>query len=282
MDTANQAGKRSEAQPPDEAPPARKDDAHRDGARRGNAEDDLKEKVEAGEKVEKEAEEELLPDAVQIGVAAGGALLVGVLYLLLPERITLSRLPSWLPLALEAVLLAPSLVAVFLLNRWLPYRIARGLALTLLGLLTLVLAISVAEFVLALTLPSVLGGKPLEGPSLLRAAVLLWVINILVFAVWYWEIDGGGPLSRLKALYLPTDLLFPQQQQGNPSHWAPGFIDYLFVAFCFSTALSPADTAPLTRRAKALMMAQASISLAIAALLVGRSVNILPAPSPSP
>lgn len=279
MDTANQAEKTSEAQTPDETPAARKDCVEDD------LKDDLKEKVEAceevEEEVEKEVEEEVLPDAVQLGVAAGGALLVGVLYLLLPERITLSRLPSWLPLALEAVLLAPPLVAVFLLNRRLPYRIARGLALTLLGVLTLVLVISVAEFVLVLTLPSVLGGKTLQGPSLLRAGALLWVINILVFAVWYWEIDGGGPRSRLKALYLPVDLLFPQQQQGNPTRWVPGFIDYLFVAFCFSTALSPADTAPLTRRAKALMMAQAAISLTIIVLLVGRSVNILPAP-PSP
>jgi hypothetical protein len=262
MDTANQAGKMSK-------------DCVEDDLK-----DDLKEKVEAceevEEEVEKEAEEEVLPDAVQLAVAAGGALLVGVLYLLLPERITLKGLPSLLPLLLEAALLAPSLVAVFLLNRRLPYRIARGLALTAMGVLTLVLAISVAEFILVLT--QVLGGQTLEGSSLLQAGALLWVINILVFAVWYWEIDGGGPLMRLKALYLPADLLFPQQQQGNPTHWVPGFIDYLFVAFCFSTALSPADTAPLTRRAKALMMAQAAISLTIIVLLVGRSVNILPAP----
>ncbi len=104
---------------------------------------------------------------------------------------------------------------------------------------------------------------------------MLWVVNILVFAVYYWEIDGEGPLSRLQAPYMPADLLFPQQQNGNPTHWVPGFIDYLFVAFCFSTALSPADTAPLTRRLKLLMMAQAAISLTIIVLLVGRSVNIL-------
>jgi hypothetical protein len=228
--------------------------------------------AEEQEQGEDEAEE-LLPDATQLAVAAGGAFLVGLLNLVLPERVVLG--PNWLLLALEILLLAPTLIAVFFLNRHLPYRIARTLALTLLGVLTLFLATSVALLVLALVAP-LPHETPLHGPDLLRAGALVWVINILVFAFWYWEIDGGGPLARLKALYLPADLFFPQQQQGNPTHWAPGFIDYLFVAFCFSTALSPADTAPLTRRAKSLMMAQAAISLTIIVLLVGRSVNILP------
>ncbi len=264
MDTANQAGKKSEARQPDETPAARRGDAKDD------LQDDLKEKLEAEEQWE-----EVLPDAVQLGVAAGGALLVGLLYLILPEHVALK--PNWLPLVLELALLGPPLVAVFFVERRLPYRVARGLALALLGVLTLVLASSVALFALALV-----GQGSLKGPDLLRAGVLLWVINILVFAVWYWEVDGEGPLARIQAPYMPADLLFPQQQQGNPTRWVPGFIDYLFVAFCFSTALSPADTAPLTRRAKALMMAQAAISLTIIVLLVGRSVNILPAPPPSP
>ncbi|HEX6818896.1 MAG TPA: hypothetical protein VF120_11010 [Ktedonobacterales bacterium] len=227
----------------------------------------VKERLEAGGALEAE----LLPDATQLAVAAGGALLAGVLYLLMPERLLLG--PNWLPLVLESLLLAPSLVCVFFLDRHLPYRIARGLALALLGVLTLMLCASVARLVMVLMAP---GTNPLAGPELLRAGALLWIVNILVFAVWYWEVDGEGPLSRLQALYLPADLLFPQQQGGNPTHWVPGFLDYVFVAFCFSTALSPADTAPLSRRLKALMMAQAAISLTIIVLLVGRSVNILP------
>lgn len=227
---------------------------------------------------QEELEEELLPDATQLAVAAGGALLVGVLYLLLPREVSFE--PRWLPLVLELLLLAPPMVAAFFLEGRLPYRVARGLALALLGVLTLMLCSSVVLLVLALIAP-LSGQVGIAGPDLLRAGALLWVVNILVFAVWYWEVDGEGPLSRLQALYLPADLLFPQQQNGNPTRWAPGFIDYLFVAFCFSTALSPADTAPLTRRLKVLMMAQAAISLAIIVLLVGRSVNILPqAPTP--
>jgi hypothetical protein len=260
MDTSNQANETSGTERHDEA--------------YDKARGDLKDKRKDEQEDKQEAKEELLPDAAQLAIAAGGALLVGLLYLLLPERLTLR--PNWLPLVVEVALLAPSLVAVFFLDLRLPYRVARGLALALLGVLTLVLIGSVVAFVLALTQPEALG-MHVEGPNLLRAGALLWVINILVFAVWYWEIDGEGPLSRLQALYPPADLLFPQQQNGNPSRWAPGFIDYLFVAFCFSTALSPADTAPLSRRAKALMMAQAGISLTIIVLLVGRSVNILPA-----
>lgn len=232
------------------------------------------ERLEAELKAEVEQEKELLPDTAQLGIATGGALLVGLLYLILPERLALG--PKWLPLVVELLLLAPPLVAVFFLGRRLPYRIARGLALGLLVVLTVVLVGSVVLFVLELTtLPA---SEQLHGPDLLRAGGLLWIINILVFAVWYWEIDGEGPLSRLQAPYIAADLFFPQQQQGNPTRWAPGFIDYLFVAFCFSTALSPADTAPLSRRAKALMMGQAAISLTIIALLVGRSVNILGGP----
>jgi hypothetical protein len=219
---------------------------------------------------EAELEAELLPDATQLAVAAGAALISGALYLLMPVRLTPG--PNWLPLVLEFLLLAPSLVAIFFLERHLPYKVARGLALALLGVLGLTLVGSTALLAQALITP---GKSPLTGAEVLRSGALLWVVNILVFAVYYWEIDGEGPLSRLQAPYMPADLLFPQQQNGNPTHWVPGFIDYLFVAFCFSTALSPADTAPLTRPLKLFMMAQAAISLTIIVLLVGRSVNIL-------
>lgn len=232
--------------------------------------------AEREEAEREEAERELVPDEMQLAVAAGGALLVGLLYLLLPDRLTVAEAArdfawlKWVPLALEAALLAPPLVAVLLLQRRLPYKLARGLAFGLLFVLTTALVSSVF-----LLIGDITGARPVPGGMLLRDGALLYAINILVFAVWYWEIDGSGPLSRVQAPHLPGDLLFPQQQGGNPTRWAPGFVDYLFVAFCFSTALSPADTAPLTRRAKLLMMAQATIALIVLALLVGRSVNIL-------
>jgi hypothetical protein len=204
-------------------------------------------------------------DELQLAISNLGMLLIGLLYLALPERIVFG--PLWLPLVLEVVLVTPLLIAL-LRGRYLPYPIARTLALTLLAVVTTALGVSLALWIQGL--PSFK-----SGPRLLETGALLWVINVLVFAVWYWEIDGGGPRKRLCAPYTASDLQFPQQQNGNPTRWAPRFIDYLFVAFCFSTALSPADTSPLTWRTKVLMMAQALISLTLIALVIGRSINIL-------
>lgn len=208
---------------------------------------------------------ELIPDAVQIGVATVGALLIGVLYFVLPEGLTVG--PGWLLLVIEGVLLAPLLIVGAFLRRTLPYRVARGLAL---GLLVVVTAALIGSVIL---LVNHLEGFRRAG-QLLPSAALIWAINVLVFATWYWEIDGNGPRSRLQASHEAADFQFPQQVGGNRSGWAPGFIDYLFLAFCSATALSPADTMPLTRRAKLLMMCEAIISLLIIVLLVARAVNI--------
>lgn len=208
---------------------------------------------------------ELLPDAEQIAIAAAGALLIGVLYIILPEKLTIG--PDWLLLVIEAVLLTPLILVSVILRRTLPYRVARGLALALLVVVTVALVVTVVLLVNNL-------GEFRRAADLLPSAALIWGINVLVFATWYWEIDGNGPLSRLQAGHEAADFQFPQQMGGNTSGWAPGFIDYLFLAFCSATALSPADTMPLTRRAKLLMMCEALISLLIIVLLVARAVNI--------
>ncbi|MBF6589656.1 MAG: hypothetical protein IVW57_03875 [Ktedonobacterales bacterium] len=206
------------------------------------------------------------PDEAQLVIAAGGALLVGVLYYALPEGLSLG--PRWLLLVLVLVLLLPPLVVVVGMRTVLPFRVARGLALVLMGVLA---AAQVGSLALLVThLPRFTRGGQLLGP-----AGVLWGINVLVFAVWYWEIDGGGPVKRQLKQHEAADFLFPQQLRDNKTHWAPGFVDYLHLAFCFATALSPADVVPLTHRAKLLMMAEALISLLIVVLLVARSVNIL-------
>jgi len=145
--------------------------------------------------------------------------------------------------------------------------VARGLTLTLL----VVVAASLIASLVSLVQHLLRFTSTLE---LLQQAGLPWAINILVSASWYWEIDGGGPLKRLRAGHKAADFQFPQQSAGNPSGWAPGFVDYLFLAFCFATALSPADTPPLSRRAKLLMMVEAAVSLIIVVVLVGRSIDI--------
>jgi len=200
----------------------------------------------------------------QFALAALGVSLVGVAYLLLPAGLTVG--PSWLALALDAVVLLPLLYAAFF--RPLPHSMARGIRAGLQGVLTLALLSSLVLLVSDLPHFS-------HGGQLLRPAALLWVSNILLFAGWYWELDGDGPITRHLRGHPAVDFLFPQQSEASRRReWGPGFVDYLFLAFCFATALSPADTAPLSHRTKLLMMAEAAISLTIGALLIARAVNI--------
>jgi len=117
-------------------------------------------------------------------------------------------------------------------------------------------------------------------PTLLLSAVALWVTNVLVFGLWYWLLDAGGPHKRERREGHPDGaFLFPQmtlsKATGNGSTWTPRFVDYLFLAFNTSTALSPTDTAVLSRPAKVAMMVQAVISLAIIVLLAAYAVNKL-------
>ena len=205
------------------------------------------------------------PDLTQLFVATVAALLVGVIDFVVPNSVVFG--PPWLLLVIEAVLLAPVVVAAISVRISLPYHIARLLAMVLLVVLALSL---IASLMLLVThIPT------LAGYTLLESGGLLWAANVLVFALWYWETDGNGPPMRLENCYAAADFQFTQQIGGNPTNWAPGFVDYLFLAFCTSTALSPADVMPLTRRAKALMMLQAVISMVIIVLLVARSVNII-------
>jgi uncharacterized membrane protein len=199
--------------------------------------------------------------AVMIGVLA-----IGLLYLALPEDLTFG--PSWLLLAIEGVLLIP-LIFIGITRRPVQHITLRVFALATLAVVTAGLAASIA-----LLVNSVITGST-KGTFLLRSAGLLWVTNILVFALWYWEIDGGGPHKRHMSGHQAADLMFPQQADGNKTGWVPEFVDYLFVAFTGATALSPTDTFPLTRPAKLLMMTEAILSLIIIVLLAARAVNIL-------
>lgn len=210
------------------------------------------------------------PDLTQFAISTFGALLIGALYFIIPNTLRIG--PPWLLLVVECILVAPPVISILFFDHRMPYRVKRSLAVLLLIVVTLALIGSLLLLVTNLpTYPS----KNTQGRELLHSAALLWVINVLVFASWYWETDGGGPHKRLRSGHKAADFSFPQQQGGNPTGWAPGFIDYVFLAFCFATALSPADTAPLSRGAKVMMMLEALISLSILVLLVARSVNII-------
>jgi uncharacterized membrane protein len=197
--------------------------------------------------------------------AAVALLAIGAIYATLSERLTVG--PPALLLGLVAVLLVPLMSA----HRRGNHRLARWLALGLTTLVTLAVAASV------LFLLTLLPARGTSASALLVDAALIWVSNVATFALWYWEIDGGGPARRRRHAHASKDFLFPQMDPDNAtsSGWSPGFVDYLFLAFNTSTAFSPTDTAVLSRRAKVLMMAQSLLSLLVVAVLAARAINTL-------
>lgn len=196
--------------------------------------------------------------------ALAGLLSVGGVFLAVPPRLTFG--PNWLLLAV----LIPLGVAAVVSHRAGRYQATTVIGYTLSGVVTVALAWSLAALILGLPShrdPAVV---------LLRAATALWASNVLVFASWYWRLDAGGPHQRdLRGKHVDGAFLFPQMMVRTDRHWAPGFVDYLHLAFNTSTAFSPADVAPLTRWAKMLMMVQSLISLACIAILAARAVNVL-------
>lgn len=116
-----------------------------------------------------------------------------------------------------------------------------------------------------------------NGHDLILTAVNIYLTNLVIFALLYWEMDGGGPGERLIAPKHEHDFLFPQDQNEDYKHpaWRPSFVDYLYVSSTNAMAFSPTDTMPLSRRAKLLMLVQATISLVAVALVAARAVNIL-------
>jgi hypothetical protein len=120
-------------------------------------------------------------------------------------------------------------------------------------------------------------GGHANAPVLLRAAVHMWVVNVLLFGLWYWQLDGGGPIARPTRPPSGFDFLFPQHTEPmlRETGWRPLFLDYLYVSFTNAAAFSPTDTMPLSRWAKMLMLAQSAVSLSLAVMVVARAVNIL-------
>jgi len=188
-------------------------------------------------------------------------------YLALPEPLSVG--PSWLLLAIMVLLMIPIAIS----NRRGDYKVTRVLTFTGNALITLAMIASLGLLVQGIP-------RHLESPqALLRSAIALWVTNVLIFALWYWKLDCGGPVRRehRQGSMANNGFLFPQMmgREGRDSAWTPHFVDYLFLAFNTSTAFSPTDTAVLARWAKLLTMLQSLISLTIIALLAARAVNIL-------
>jgi hypothetical protein len=196
---------------------------------------------------------------------------VGALYVALPRDLVVG--PIWLVPSLIVALLVPTMTS----HRSGKRSLNRALGLLINSLITLALIGSVALLVRAL--PS-----HKESPLLLlRSGGLLWLTNVIVFALWYWRLDGGGPTRRHEQKkFGSTSFLFPQMQiphderaQFACTGWRPRFIDYLFVAFTQSSTFGPTDAPLLARWAKVLAMIQIFISLSIVILLISRAVGVL-------
>ncbi|MFE1884620.1 hypothetical protein [Streptomyces diastatochromogenes] len=203
--------------------------------------------------------------------AVTAAILVAVaLQLMLPHRLALQ--PFWALPVLELVLLAGLIAAN-------PRRVEpRTRRLRWLGL-GLICVISLANGLAAIRLVAdlVSGTAGADAVPLLLTGGGIWLTNVIVFALWYWEWDRGGPLARALGRQQHADFLFVQMQSPEtaPPDWEPAFLDYLYLSFTNSTAFSPTDVMPLSRWAKMLMMLQSSVSLVTVVLVVARAVNIL-------
>ncbi len=193
------------------------------------------------------------------------ALAIGGAYATLPDDLRLG--PRWLLAALIVLFVVPLNWARYVGN----YRLVRILGMALSALVTV--AITASAILLIVRLPS---GKT-TATHLLRDGALIWGANILVFAIWYWELDCGGPHARHVKRYTSTDFLFPQftTPDAAETNWSPRFLDYLFLSFNTSAAFSPTDTLILSRPPKALMMMQSLISIVVVAVLISRAINTL-------
>jgi len=192
-----------------------------------------------------------------------------LLYVTLPDRFTLG--PVWLLPVLELAMLVPLAIAV-------PVRHARETSAHRAVSIASIAIVNMANVAsLVLLIKSLLTGAPATGTPLIFAAMQIWLTNVIVFALWYWELDRGGPCARCREDHREPDFLFPQMTTpaAAPSNWAPHILDYMYVAFTNATAFSPTDTMPLTWWAIVLMIVQSVASLLTVALVAARAVNIL-------
>jgi uncharacterized membrane protein len=180
--------------------------------------------------------------------------------------------PQWLVAAVSIALLA-AIVAVnpTRINR--RSKALRALTLLLIAIMSLANIASGTRLVIDL-----LNGEGIRDPGeLLLTGAAIWLTNVIVFALWYWEFDRGGPVARALATKSSPDFLFPQMTSPELAHpsWEPEFVDYLYLSFTNAMAFSPTDVMPMSRWAKLTMLVQSLVSLLIAVLVIARAVNIL-------
>lgn len=224
--------------------------------------------------------------AMDFWLARGSVVLIAALQLLMINNLAIG--PKWLAPGLELALLAPLSVATAWTQvmvrdavtdqHWREVEQARRLirvaALSLTALITAMNFTAVFELVRLMLVGE--GRRP--GETLLLDGLNIWVTNVIVFALWFWSTDHGGPAAHGLSRSDQSDFLFPQMKLEPPHcppNWSPGFLDYVYLSFTNATAFSPTDTMPLSPRAKLLMLFEASISLTTIVIIVSRAVNKL-------
>ena len=202
-------------------------------------------------------------------VPASLALVVCVgLYIVLPNRLVVG--PKWLLPVLIALPLIPLSATRHRHPNEAPW--VRRLTLTLIGIITLANIASMALLVHHLLVANVSQGR-----NLIYSAVSVWLTNVIVYGLWLWEVDRGGPHLRAGGETGFPDIQFPQMEnpQLAPKEWRPRFTDYLYTSFANGTSFAPADAMPLTLKAKTLFASESIVSLITIAVVAARAVNIL-------
>jgi uncharacterized membrane protein len=201
------------------------------------------------------------PASVALVICAG-------LYVALPNRLVVG--PKWVLPVLIVLPLIP--LSAERHRRPDESRYVRRLTLTLIGLVTVANVVS-----MALLVEHLLHTHVVDGRALIYSAVAVWLTNVIVFGLWFWEIDRGGPHRRSGGSTGFPDLQFPQMENPTlaPPTWRPAFTDYLYTSFANGTSFAPADAMPLSRRLKALFLAESLVSLITLAVVAARAVNIL-------
>jgi hypothetical protein len=193
------------------------------------------------------------------------------LFVVTPHR---GRVPGWWVFPLLQLVLLGLLIAQD------PGRIDRRsvtlhrVMVTLLVVMTLgtVLGVTVLAYDILVAVQGV------TATVLLGRGAAIWVANVILFSLWYWQFDRGGPAERAAGSSIPPSFAFPENATPElaPTGWRPAYPDYLYLAFTNATAFSPTDTLPVRRWAKLTMMVQAVLSLVIAILVIARAINVLP------
>jgi len=211
------------------------------------------------------------PDYPRWPVAAAVAVAIGF-YMVLPSELIVDiPLIRYVVPALELALVL--VLTIDAPRRWL---LSAGLRRHFsIGLIALITVANTAALVSLLH--QLLYGGGVSGRTLLYAGFDIWATNVIAFSLWFWELDGGGPIARQMHPDAHRDFGFPQMTdpEVSPPGWAPEYVDYLYVAFTNSIAFSPTDTMPLTRTAKMLMLVQSALSAVTVLLVAARAVNIL-------